>query len=87
MAPEVVFGVGVGVGVGVVAALEDVVEALEDVVATVVVGLTEEEVVIVRLDAFDEVETTELLLAGFDYTSSQYQRGMHWRKYSRLVPR
>jgi hypothetical protein len=51
------------------------------------VGLTEEEVVIVRLDAFDEVETTELLLAGFDYTSGQHQSGMHWRKYSRLVPR
>jgi len=62
IAPEVVFGVGVGVGV------PDVVDALEDVLDTVVVALTDEvtdavtEVVIVRLDALLEEETTALLL-------------------------
>jgi predicted thioesterase len=59
-APEIVFGVAEGVGVAIVAAL--------DVVATAaVVGLTEEDVVNVRLDVLDEDETTtELLLAGFE---------------------
>jgi len=58
IAPEIVFGVGVGVAT--VAAL--------DVVATaVVVGLTEEDVVNVRLDVLYEDETTtELLLARFE---------------------
>ena len=68
MAPEVVLGVGDGVGVGVVAALEDVVD-------TAVVGLTDEEVVTVRLDALVEEEiTAELLLAGFEdvYSYDQY---------------
>jgi hypothetical protein len=60
IAPEVVFGVAEGVGVATVVAL--------DAVATVdVVGLTEEDVVNVRLVVLDEDETTtELLLAGFE---------------------
>jgi hypothetical protein len=50
IAPEVVFGVAEGVGVATVAAL--------DAVATVgVVGLTEEDVVNVRLVVLDEDET------------------------------
>ena len=58
-APEVVFGVGVGVGV------PDV-DALEDVLDTVVDAFTDEDtvaatdVVIVRLDALLEEETTAL---------------------------
>ena len=61
IAPEVVLGVGVGVvALGV--------DALEDVLDTVVVALTDEEtdavtdVVIVRLDALLEEEITALLL-------------------------
>jgi hypothetical protein len=69
MAPEVVLGVAEGVGVTVGVA------ALDVVAGAVVVGLTEVEVVIVRLDGLDEEDTTAaLLLAGFEdvYSYDQY---------------